>query len=110
MKICLLLLRYIRIFDHQHQKLLPELEIENSLQHLLIIKPAILDILPDLGERPPFPIELLSWQVHEGAEFLNVLPLLVAEHIDVGENDIQVRYEIGISHLTVNTHQCSSVG
>lgn len=46
----LLLLRPNYVLDHKHEELLTELEIVNSLEHLLIIEPATLDILPDLRE------------------------------------------------------------
>jgi hypothetical protein len=60
MEMCLLLLRAVDILNDEHQKVLPEFEIVDPLQYLLIIEPAILDILPDLGKSPPFPVELLA--------------------------------------------------
>jgi len=49
MEIGLLVLLPIDELYHEHQEFFSKLKIVDPLQHLIIIKPAILDILPNLG-------------------------------------------------------------
>ena len=46
----------------------------DPVQYLILIKPAFLDILPNLGESPPFPVEVFLRQEYECAEFLRLFP------------------------------------
>jgi hypothetical protein len=53
----LLLLRPIDVLYHQRKELFPEFEFIERAQQLRVVKPAVLDILPDLWESPPFPVQ-----------------------------------------------------
>jgi len=95
-KMGLLLCRPVHVFNDKHQEVLADVRIAQPFQHLVVIQTTLPQVVSDLHQRPPFPIQLFSWKKDEGSTLPGVVTLVAPERVIGGEVRKALRYQIGM--------------
>jgi len=95
---CLLISGTVNVFDHEDEKFPFDVELLQSFKKFFVIQSALANILFDVRQRPPYPIQFLVWQKDQCSKLTGLDELLTPQFPIDGKGIVKMGYDGRMGH------------